>query len=135
MAPWTTGPAYRIICSLPLHSFLLPSWGAVRSYRHHLEVRDPIWGDNWSQLSSTVSKVRFSGFFFSCKANVRRSVHIWGDHWSHSLHRRSSSWGFPGFSSAVSQMPGDLCTAPRIISLSFADKTWLTRHLGQVAFG
>ena len=28
------------------------------------------------------------------------------------------SGGFPGFSSAVRQMPGDLCTAPGIISLS-----------------
>ena len=34
------------------------------------------------------------------------------------LHQTSSSWGFLGFSSAVRQMPGDLCTAPRIISLS-----------------
>ena len=32
--------------------------------------------------------------------------------------RRSPSWGFLGFSSAVRQMPGDLCTDPRIISLS-----------------
>ena len=27
-------------------------------------------------------------------------------------------WGFLGFSSAVRQIPGDLCTAPRVISLS-----------------
>ena len=26
--------------------FLLPSWRAVRSYRPHLEERDPIWGDD-----------------------------------------------------------------------------------------
>ena len=44
---------------------------------------------------------------------------IWGDDWSHSpFILRSPSWGFLGFSSAVRQMPGDLCTAPRIISLS-----------------
>ena len=29
-----------------LISFLLPSWRAVRSYRPHLEERDPIWGDD-----------------------------------------------------------------------------------------
>ena len=44
---------------------------------------------------------------------------IWGDDWSHSpFIRRSPSWGFLGFSSAVRQIPEDLCTAPRIISLS-----------------
>ena len=44
---------------------------------------------------------------------------IWGDDWSYSpFIRRSPSWGFLGFSSAVRQMPGDLCTAPRIISSS-----------------
>ena len=31
-----------------LHSLLLSSWYAVRSYRFHLEVRDPIWGDDCS---------------------------------------------------------------------------------------
>ena len=68
-----------------LNSFLLPSWRAVRSYRPHLEERDPIWGDDWQ----------------------------------HSLFIRwSPSWGFLGFSSAVKKMPGDLYTAPRIISLS-----------------
>ena len=65
-----------------LLSFLLLSWRALRSYRPHLETKDPIWGDDWS----------------------------------HSLHRRSPSWSFPEFSSAVRQMPGDLCTAPVIIS-------------------
>ena len=44
---------------------------------------------------------------------------IWGDDWSHSpFIRQSPSWGFLGFISAVRQMPGDLCTTPRIISLS-----------------
>ena len=38
---------------------------------------------------------------------------IWGDDWPHSpFIRQSPSWGFLGFSSAVRQMPGDLCTAP-----------------------
>ena len=51
--------------------------------------------------------------------NFRRMRTIWGDDWSHSpFIRRSPSWGFLGFSSAVRQMPGDLYTAPRIISLS-----------------
>ena len=68
-----------------LISFLFPSWRAVRSYRPHLEERDPVWGNDWSH-----------------------SPFIW----------RSSSGGFLGFSSAVRQMPGNLCTAPRIISLS-----------------
>ena len=49
----------------------------------------------------------------------REGTPIWGDNWSHSpFIRRSPSWGFLGFSSAVRQMPGYLCTAPRIISLS-----------------
>ena len=75
------------LCScvfLFLQNFMWLQGGALRagqalllSYRPHFEVRDPIWGDDWSQ----------------------------------SLHRRSPSWGFPGFSSAVRQMPGDLCTA------------------------
>ena len=44
---------------------------------------------------------------------------IWGDDWSHSpFIRRSPSWGFLGFSTAVRQMPGYLCTASRTISLS-----------------
>ena len=44
---------------------------------------------------------------------------IWGDNWSHSpFIRLSPSWSFLGFSSAVIQMPGNLCTAPRIISLA-----------------
>ena len=68
-----------------LNSFLRPSWRAVRSYRPHLEERDPIWGDDWPH----------SPFI-----------------------RRSPSWGFLGFSSVVRQMPGDLCTALRIILLS-----------------
>ena len=66
-------------------SFLLPSWRAVRSYRPHLEDKDPIWGDDSSH----------SPFI-----------------------RWSPSWDFLRFSSAVRQMPWDLCPAPRIISLS-----------------
>ena len=69
--------------SLPVLSF--PLWCAMRSYWPHLEVRDPIWADDWSH----------SPFI-----------------------RRSPSWDFPEFSSAVRQMPGDLCTGPGIISLS-----------------
>ena len=45
--------------------------------------------------------------------------HIWGDDWSHSpFIRPSPSWGFPRFSSAVRQIPEDLCIAPGIIPLS-----------------
>ena len=35
---------------------------------------------------------------------------ISGYDWAHSLHRLFPSWGFPGLSTAVMQMPGDLCT-------------------------
>ena len=34
------------INAYPVLSFLLPSWRAVWSYRPHLEVRDPISGDD-----------------------------------------------------------------------------------------
>ena len=71
--------------ALPILSFLLAPWCAVRSNQPHLEERDPIWGDDWSH----------SPFI-----------------------RWSPNWGFPGFSLAVRQMPGDLCTAPGIIILS-----------------
>ena len=38
------------------HSFLLPSWRAVWSYRPHLDVRYTIWGDDWSySLHQTIS--------------------------------------------------------------------------------
>ena len=87
-----------------LPSFLLPSWRAVRSYRPHLEERDPIRGDDRSH----------SPFI-----------------------RRSPSWGFLRISSVVRQMPGDLCTANKIISLSSlslaTDVTDATP--GKVAFG
>ena len=44
---------------------------------------------------------------------------IWGNDWSHSSFIKwSPSWGFLAFSSTVRQMPGDLYTASRIISLS-----------------
>ena len=36
------------VFDLPALSFFLPSWRAVQFYRPHLEVRDPIWGDDWS---------------------------------------------------------------------------------------
>ena len=54
----------------------------------------------------------------SYRPHLEETDPIWGDDWSHSpFIRRSPSWGFLGFSSAVRQMPGDLYTAPRIISL------------------
>ena len=47
-----------------LISFLLHSWQAIRSYRPNLEIRDPIWGDDWSHsLHQMVSKQRFSRVF------------------------------------------------------------------------
>ena len=55
----------------------------------------------------------------SCRPHLEERDPIWGDEWSHSLFiRRSPSWGFLGFFSAVRQMSGDLYTAPSIISLS-----------------
>ena len=65
-------------------SFILHSWWAVRSYWPHLEVRDPIWNDEWS----------------------------------HSPHRLSPSWGFPGVSLSVSYISEDMCKAPGIIPIS-----------------
>ena len=56
---------------------------------------------------------------WSYRPHLEERDPIWGDDWLHSpFIRRSPSWGFLGFSSALRQMPGDLCTAPRIISLS-----------------
>ena len=47
-----------------LLSFFHPSWRIVRSYRSHLEVRDPIWGDDWSQcLHRQSHSWDFPGFF------------------------------------------------------------------------
>ena len=69
----------------PGFSFLLPSWRAVWSYWPQLEVRNPIWGNEWSHSP---------------------------------LIKRSPSWVFPGLSSAIRQLPRDLCTVPRSISLS-----------------
>ena len=44
---------------------------------------------------------------------------IWGDDWLHSpFIGRSPSWGFLGLFLAIRQMPGDLSTARRTISLS-----------------
>ena len=65
----------------------------------------------------------FPSPFLTCYAILLTSFEgkdsIWGDDWSHSpFIWRSPSWGFLGVFSAVRQMPGDLCTAPRIISLS-----------------
>ena len=61
--------------------------------------------------------------FLSCCAILQISFGGKGPHlrkWpvAQPLHQRSPSWGFLGFSSAIRQMPGDLCTAPRIILLS-----------------
>ena len=57
-----------------LISFLLPSWHVVRSYRSHLEERDPIWamtGRTAPSSDGLLAKV-FWGFL-GCKANARRS--------------------------------------------------------------
>ena len=70
--------------------FLPPSWHTVWSYRPHLELRDPIWGDDCS----------------------------------HSLHRRSLSWDFRRVPSVLSEIAGDLCTAP--VSSNFHPYHYLT---------
>ena len=54
-------------------SFLLPSWPAVRSWPH-LEVRDPIWGDDW--LHSPFIRWSPSRGFPEYSSAVRQ---IWGD--------------------------------------------------------
>jgi hypothetical protein len=55
----------------------------------------------------------------SYRPHLEERDSIWGDDWSHSSFvRRSLSWGFLGFSSALRKMPRDLSTAPGIISLS-----------------
>ena len=61
--------------------FLLPPWRAVRSYWLHLEVRDPIWGDDRSH-SPFIRRSLSWGFpgFSSAKENTRRSVHSPRDH-------------------------------------------------------
>ena len=57
--------------------------------------------------------------FLACCAILPTSIGGKGPHWRHSpFIRRSPSWGFLEFSSAVRQISGDLCTASRIISLS-----------------
>ena len=62
---------------------------------------------------------------------------MWGDDWSHSSFiKRSPSWSFPGFSSAVRQMPGDLCTSPLSLATNVIDTTlgasdlWLGTRTG-----
>ena len=61
---------------------------------------------------------------------------IWGDDWSHnSFFRRSPNWDFLRVSSAVRQMPGDLCAAPRIISLSHLSLATDVTDVTDVIFG
>ena len=46
--------------------FLLPSWCALRSYRPHLEVRDPIGGDDWwHSLNRRSPSWDFQGLFLN----------------------------------------------------------------------
>ena len=50
---------------------------------------------------------------------------IWGDDWSHSLHRRSPSWGFPGFFLSYKVNSSRSVHNPRyhlIITLSLGDR-------------
>ena len=69
-----------------------------------------------------------SHFQTCCRILLTSLVGKWGNDWSHDpFIRRSPSWDFLGYSSAVRQLPGDMCTAPRIISLSpFSLATGLT---------
>ena len=67
-------------------SFLFPFWHNLRSYRPHLEVRDPILSYDWPRsLHQTVSGLRFSGVFLSPKVSARRSVHSVSFHY-HPYH-------------------------------------------------
>ena len=78
-----------IICITqhPFHlSFLLPSWRAMRSYRPHLEERDPfkaMTGRTASSSDSLLAEV--FGVFLSRKANARRSTHSPRDYFIISL--------------------------------------------------
>jgi hypothetical protein len=97
--------------------------------------------------------------FLTCCAILPTSLDgmdpIWGEGWSYSpFIKRSPSWGIPGFSSAVRQIPGDLCTALGIIPLSplplatdvtdvtrgkwsltrNPDRSWWHRHAGLKPF-
>ena len=61
--------------------------------------------------------------FLSCSRSYQPHFEewepIWGDDWLHSpFIRWSPSWDFRGFSLAVRQMPGDICTVSGCISLS-----------------
>jgi hypothetical protein len=57
---------------------------------------------------------------------VRES--IWSDTGPRAFIRRSPSWGFPGVSLVVRQIPGDLCTPPlrktSLTPLSLADRRY-----------
>ena len=55
---------------VPFHdlSFLHPFWRAVRFYRPNLEVREPIWDDDWSHsLLRRCPSWGFSGFSLAVK--------------------------------------------------------------------
>ena len=47
---------------IPYFFLLVFFWPTVWSYRHHWEVRDAIWDDDWSHSLSTLSYLRFSWF-------------------------------------------------------------------------
>ena len=57
-------------------SFHLPPWRVVRSYRPHLNERDPIWDNDWSD-SPFIRRSPNSGFprFSSAVRQMRKSVH------------------------------------------------------------
>ena len=68
VAPSRSFPSFLPSPCLTCCTILLP----------HLEVRDSIWGDDWSHcpfIRRSLSEV-----FHSCKANARRSVHSPRDH-------------------------------------------------------
>ena len=68
VAPWTTGifTFYLIPPYSFLPFFLPPPWLVPRFYQRHLEVRNPVRGNNWSySIHQTVSKLMYFGGFLS----------------------------------------------------------------------
>ena len=88
-------------------------------------------------LTTTIINGPFHIYFLTSCAILlisfgRKGPHLRDDSSHSPIIRRSPSWGFPGISSVVRQMPRDLCTSPRIISLSPLS---LATYVTDVTFG
>ena len=99
-------------------SFLLPSWRAVQSYRPHLEEMFS-WGECFDLKEMkmgiegfTMCKTNLFDHPLTCPFLISFLLRSWRAVRSCRPHLEER------FSSAVRQMPGDLCPVPRIISLS-----------------